>query len=56
MKTIMQGKDFAFHFMDHGELLKTYKQCHFFRKAGSRLLGELEWGMSRVRQRVQLIL
>lgn len=46
----MQGKDFAFHFMASGELLKAYKQCCLFRKAGSCLLGGLEWGESKVRE------
>lgn len=53
--SLMQGKDFAFHFMASGELLKAYKQCCLFRKAGSCLLGGLEWGESKVRERIQLI-
>ena len=56
MKTIMQGKDSAFHFMDHGALSKSYTQCRFLRKAGGCFPGELDWEKSGLREKVQLIL
>lgn len=42
--SIMQGKEFAFHFTDSAALLKAYKQYRFFRKEESCLLDELEQG------------